>query len=113
MTYSAQAQATKRHDGPSTRSVFDYGVSDFLGPFDTVAEAMAAGARWQRDIERQGYEVGWIMVEDDETRQVVAEAKSGDVEVHLHMGWPLQWETIEPLPPVSAAPAVEDAAIPF
>jgi hypothetical protein len=99
-TFSVQTQATMRHNGPGTRSSFDYGVSEFLGPFDTVAEAMAAGAAWQREVEQQGYEVGWIMVDNDETRQLVAEAKSGDVELHLHHGWPLSWDTVEPLPPV-------------
>src|SRR3954471_4585610 len=90
-TFFAQAQATKCYNGPGTRSDFDYGVSDFLGPFATVAEAMAAGAAWQRDSERSGYELGWIMVEDDATDRVVAEAKSGDVLLHLHNGYPLSW----------------------
>ena len=71
MNFTANYLVTRRHDGIGTRSVFDSGHGDFVGPFETIAEALA--------FDPYSYERGWVMVEDA-AREVVLDATADQVE---------------------------------
>ena len=107
--FTTVTQATKRHLGPNTRSDFDHGIGDYLGPFPTIAEAVAAGVKWMRETAAHGYEIGWIMVDEDETNRTVVDIPSGDVELHITRAWPLNYREIPaPQPP---NPVVKQTAL--
>jgi len=82
MNFTANYLVTRRHDGIGTRSVFDSGHGDFVGPFETIAEALAAGIAAQDEalaFDPYSYERGWVMVEDA-AREVVLDATADQVE---------------------------------
>lgn len=78
--FTATFQFTRRAYGPGTRSDFDAGMADYVGPFDSIEEALAAAIAARDERAAQGYDVCWIMVDDEDSREVVLDVTAGQVE---------------------------------